>query len=140
MTQTATVEQIKKTGLAEVSVARETACGHDCGDCAGCGLRPGAIRVIARDPLGVFPGEKVVIRSDTGSVLSIAAQVYLLPLAALLAGYFLGQAVSIWLGGGLAVHVLITLAVTALGTVPAILAERRERKNPCIRYEIIRRL
>ena len=142
MTQTATVERVRGPGLAEISVVRETACSHNCGECAGCGLRPGAIRVTARDPIGVAPGERVLVRSDTGAVLSIAALVYLLPLAALLAGYVLGQAVSAGLAGGagLAVHALVTVCVTALGAVPAVLAERRNRRDPRIRYEIVRRV
>ena len=84
----------------------------------------------------------VLVRSDTGAVLSIAALVYLLPLAALLAGYVLGQAVSAGLAGGagLAVHALVTVCVTALGAVPAVLAERRNRRDPRIRYEIVRRV
>ena len=37
MTQIATVEKILPGGMAEISVPRKSACGHDCEECAGCG-------------------------------------------------------------------------------------------------------
>ena len=38
MTQIATVEKDLGGGYAEVSVPRKSACGHDCEECAGCGV------------------------------------------------------------------------------------------------------
>ena len=38
MTQIATVEKILPGGMAEISVPRKSACGHDCEECAGCGV------------------------------------------------------------------------------------------------------
>ena len=38
MTQIATVEKILRGGRAEISVPRKSACGHDCEECAGCGM------------------------------------------------------------------------------------------------------
>lgn len=38
MTQIATVEKLLPGGYAEISVPRKTACGHDCEECAGCGM------------------------------------------------------------------------------------------------------
>ena len=35
MTQIATVEKILPGGMAEISVPRKSACGHDCEECAG---------------------------------------------------------------------------------------------------------
>ena len=38
MTQIATVERIIDSDHAEISVPRKSACGHDCEECAGCGV------------------------------------------------------------------------------------------------------
>ena len=37
MTQVAKVEKLLGREYAEISVARKTACGHDCENCGGCG-------------------------------------------------------------------------------------------------------
>ena len=57
MTQIATVEKILNEGYAEVSVPRKSACGHDCEECAGCGMTGAAIHARASDPVGVNPGD-----------------------------------------------------------------------------------
>ena len=38
MTQIATVEKKLEPGFVEISVPRKSACGHDCEECAGCGM------------------------------------------------------------------------------------------------------
>ena len=38
MTQVATVEKILRDGYVQISVPRKSACGHDCEECAGCGM------------------------------------------------------------------------------------------------------
>ena len=38
MTQIATVEKKLGAGYVEISVPRKSACGHDCEECAGCGM------------------------------------------------------------------------------------------------------
>ena len=44
MTQIATVEKILPGGMAEISVPRKSACGHDCEECAGCGVSGASVR------------------------------------------------------------------------------------------------
>ena len=44
MTQIATVEQILNPQYAIISVPRKSACGHDCEECAGCGVTGAAVR------------------------------------------------------------------------------------------------
>lgn len=73
MTQTATVTAVPKPGLVEVTVARQTACGHDCENCAGCGVQAGAVTVLAATELTVVPGDRVELYSSSGKVLPIAA-------------------------------------------------------------------
>ena len=49
MTQIATVERILDSGYAEISVPRKSACGHDCEECAGCGMTGASIYARAKN-------------------------------------------------------------------------------------------
>ena len=71
MTQVATVERIIDANHAEISVPRKSACGHDCEECAGCGVTGAAVHAKALNPIGARPGQKVVVQSDTGNMLRI---------------------------------------------------------------------
>ena len=84
MTQIATVEKILPGGFVEISVPRKSACGHDCEECAGCGMTGAAIHARAKDPVGVRPGQKVVVESATRKILGVVALVYLLPVVGFL--------------------------------------------------------
>ena len=48
MTQIATVEKILPGGMGEISVPRKSACGHDCEECAGCGVSGASVGAVAR--------------------------------------------------------------------------------------------
>ena len=50
MTQIATVEKILPGGMAEISVPRKSACGHDCEECAGCGVSGASVRATTPAP------------------------------------------------------------------------------------------
>ena len=52
MTQIATVEKLLPGGYAEISVPRKSACGHDCEECAGCGMTGAAIHARAKNDAG----------------------------------------------------------------------------------------
>lgn len=135
MTQTATVEQILEGGRVRIAVARQTACGHDCENCAGCGAQAGTIRAVAEDPLGVSVGDRVEVASGNGRILGVAALVYLVPFAAFFAGYTLGALIGsgVW-------HTVLTVLATAAGCVPAILCDRRWRRQGGIRFTIRKKL
>ena len=64
MTQIATVERILDDTHAEISVPRKSACGHDCEECAGCGVSGVSVYVKALNTVGARPGQKVVIIDD----------------------------------------------------------------------------
>ena len=87
MTQIATVERILDADHAEISVPRKSACGHDCEECAGCGVSGAAVKARAANPIGARPGQKVVVESSTKKMLRIVALVYLIPVVLFLAGY-----------------------------------------------------
>ena len=86
MTQIATVEQLLPGDYAVISVPRKSACGHDCEECAGCGVTGAAVQARAANPIGAKPGQKVVVQSDTQKMLGIVALVYLTPVVLFLLG------------------------------------------------------
>ena len=133
MTQIATVATIPEKGVVKVTVARETACGHDCEKCAGCGAQAGSVTVRARCSFPVLPGEKVEIYSGQ-KVLAFAAVVYLLPVALFLLGYLISGALPVW------GRYLCAGAGFAMGLVIAVICDRRERRNRAITYEVIRKI
>ena len=132
MTQIATVEKILDAGFVEISVAGESASGHDCEECAGCGMTGAAIHARASDPVGVKPGDKVVVQSETKKLLGVVALVYLLPVVAFLLGYFLSE--------GLAekVRYLIAIAAAAAAFLPSIFYDRYAKRHEVLTYTIMR--
>ena len=135
MTQTATVEEILENGRVRIAVARQTACGHDCENCAGCGAQAGVIRAVAEDPVGVCAGDRVEVSSSNRRIIGIAALVYLLPLA----GFFLGYGLGAMIGSGL-LHAALTFLMTAAGCLPAVLSDRRARHAGGVQFTIERKL
>ena len=134
MTQIATVERILDTDHAEISVPRKSACGHDCEECAGCGVSGAAVHARASNPIGAQPGQKVVVESSTKKMLRIVALVYLIPVVLFLAGYVITTLLtpSVGLQYGVAV------AGFVLGIVFAILYDRRLRARGGLSFTIVR--
>ena len=135
MTQTATVEAVLGDGRVRIAVARQTSCGHDCENCAGCGAQAGTVRAVALDPLGVSAGDRVEVASDNRRIIGIAAVVYLVPFAA----FFLGCGLGACTSSG-ALHAAVSALVTAAGCVPALLWDRRSRRQGGVRFTIQRKL
>lgn len=133
MKQTATVTALPGRGVAEVTVARQTACGHDCENCAGCGAQAGSFTVRARTDIDLSLGDRVEIYSGQ-KVLSAAALVYLVPVVLFLAGYFvtgfLTEPMRYACGG----------AGFVLGLLLAVVYDRSIRRRRAITYQVLRRL
>lgn len=132
MTQIATVEKKLEEGFVEISVPRKSACGHDCEECAGCGMTGAAIHARASDPVGVSPGDKVVVQSETKKLLGVVALVYLLPVVAFLLGYFLSEGLS----EGVRYGIAIAAAVAAF--IPSIFYDRYAKRHEVLTYTIVR--
>ena len=132
MTQIATVEEILSGGYAMISVPRKSACGHDCEECAGCGMTGAAIKARAKNKAGAQPGQKVVVESSTKKLLGVVALVYMLPVVLFLLGYFLSA--------GLAENLRYAIAIgaAALSMVPIVLYDRHARRNETLTYTILR--
>ena len=132
MTQIATVEQLLDGGYAEISVPRKSACGHDCEECAGCGMTGAAIKARARNTADAQPGDKVVVESSTKKLFGVIALVYVLPVIFFLLGYFLTDGLSEKL------RYVIAIAAAAVSFLPSIFYDRYARRREILTYEIVR--
>lgn len=132
MTQIATVEKDLGGGYAEISVPRKSACGHDCEECAGCGMTGAAIKARARNDIGAQPGDKVVVESSTKKIFGVVALVYVLPVVLFLLGYFLSE--------GLAegMRYAIAVATFVVSFIPCVLYDHHARKKELLTYQIMR--
>lgn len=130
MEQTAILRERLPDGSARVMVLRESACSGDCHKCSGCGAAREAVTVRAQNPIGASPGDRVVVRSESGPVLKAAAVLYVLPLVLFFLGYYLGTLpgnFGPW--GGLAGFLL--------GVAAVVLYDRRTGKRGEMVYTII---
>lgn len=134
MTQIATVERILDADHAEISVPRKSACGHDCEECAGCGVTGAAVHARAMNPIGARPGQKVVVESSTQKMLGIVALVYLIPVALFMLGYL----VMNFLGTSVGVQYFTAVAGFAAGILLAVRYDRRLREKGGLVFTIVR--
>ena len=90
MTQIATVKCLVGQNQAEVLVQRQSACGHSCESCGGCGPESAArVTAVADNELGARPGDTVRVESESRRVLGMAVALYLVPFLLLFVGYLL---------------------------------------------------
>ena len=134
MTQIATVERILDSRHAEISVPRKSACGHDCEECAGCGVTGAAVHARALNPIGAAPGQKVVVESSTKKMLRIVILVYLIPVAL----FFLGYLAALAAASSVAVQYTAAAAGFLLGILAAVGYDRRLRARGGLSFTIVR--
>ena len=135
MVQTAKVTRLLPDGRAEVSVKRQSACGHDCSKCGGgCSelMVSSTVAVIAANSIGAQPGDMVTVESSTGGVLGAAVMVYLVPFLLFFVGYFVAAALGLPGGGSAGVGI----AGFAVGILLAVLWDRRVRRQQTISFRI----
>lgn len=135
MTQTATVTALPAVpgGLVELTVVRQTACGHSCDGCGRCAGRTPYLVIQAESGVPVALGDRVEVYSDN-KVLGFAALVYGLPVVLFLLGYLLpGSLPEPWryaCGG----------AGFLLGLAAAVLCDRWAKGRAAVTYRIVRKL
>ena len=135
MVQTAKVTRILPGGRAEVSVKRQSACGHDCSKCGGgCSelMVSSTVSVIAANAIGAMPGDMVTVESSTKGVLGAAVMVYVVPFLLFFVGYFAAAALGLPGGGSAAVGG----AGFVLGLLLAMAWDRRVRREKAISFRI----
>ncbi len=132
MTQFAIVKRLSAPDKAEVEVMRGTACGDECGSCQVCKYTS-QILVSAENPIAAQVGDRVEKETASSRILGAAALVYLVPFAL----FFIGYAISAYLGMTQTGSVVMSFAFFAAGMLMAVLVGRRGAKKP-ITYEITR--
>ena len=134
MTQIATVERILDAEHAEISVPRKSACGHDCEECAGCGISGTAVHVRALNTCDAQPGQKVVVESDTNKMLRIVAFVYMIPVVLFLLGYV----VTTMLSPNVSLQYTVAVIGAILGGLIAVAYDRRVKARGGVAFTIVR--
>lgn len=134
MTQIATVRRLIGEDRAEILVRRQSACGHDCASCGGCGPDAASrVTAVAENPVSARVGDTVRVESESGKVLGMACLLYLLPLVLLFVFYFLATGLLGWgEGGGMA----CALFGLALGAAVNVLLDRRLRDARTVQLRI----
>lgn len=132
MTQDAVVTKLLPQGMAEVAVARSTACGGSCGHCESCVFQS-ELKTPARNLVQARPGQKVVIASRSSTVFRAAALVYLVPILLLLAGY----ALAALAGAGEGLCIACSFLGLLLGAGLVVLSQRLRKGEAPIEFDIV---
>ena len=109
-------------GKARVLVARQEVC-ETCGIHGTCSSGHQRSQALwALDPLGVAPGDRVVVEASSEGLMAASAVLYGIPLAGLLAGAVIGQIVwgetQSFIGAGVGVVVAIPLVRILANRIP----------------------
>lgn len=96
MIQKAVVKKIIDGKHAEIEVQRQSACGHDCANCGGCGVPLERIKAVAVNRIRAEVGDTVTIESESKEIIRMAAVVYSIPLVL----FFVFFAAARMLGAG----------------------------------------
>ena len=133
MTQIATVDKLRPDGRAEIVVARQSACAHDCHECAGCGGTPAPVRAVVDNPIGALAGQKVVVESSNRQLMGIMLLVYMVPVALFLIAYVATMSL-----GSEGLSAAVSILAFFCGIVPAILYDRRLKRSGGMTFTIVR--
>ena len=133
MTQDAVVTKLLPDNMAEVAVARTTACGGNCGSCESC-IFQSEIKTVARNLIDARPGQKVVIASKSSTVFGAAALVYLMPIVLFLLGY----ALAFLAGAAEEICIAVSFAALLLSGVILVLSQKHKKKQQAFTFDLIR--
>ena len=133
MTQDAVVTRLLPNNMAEVAVARTTACGGNCPSCESC-IFQSELKTLARNRIQARPGQKVVIATRSKEIFGAAALVYLMPIVLMLLSY----AVAATLGAGEGLRVLVSFLAVLVSAGILVLSQRAQKNKDKISFEIVR--
>lgn len=122
MEQQAQVIRIVSDTVAKVAVKRKSACSGDCHTCHGCPHPDEIVMVEADNFVGAQKGDDVIVRSDTGRVLKLAAMLYLMPVVLFFLGYFL-------MPGGETARLVVGGITFVIGILICVYVSRSMKKN-----------
>lgn len=134
MTQDAVVTKLLPDNMAEVAVARTTACGGNCGSCESC-IFQSQLKTPARNLVGAKPGQRVIIQSKSSAIYKAALLVYVFPMVLTLLGYVLAYLA----GAPEGACVGAAFAGLVLGAAVVVLSQRMKKdKDKEISFDIVR--
>lgn len=133
MTQDAIVTKVLPNDMAEVAVARTTACGGNCGSCESC-IFQSELKTLARNTIGARIGQKVVIESKSSKIYGAALLVYIMPLVLFIAAY----ALAYFSGAREGICIAVSFLGLALGAAIMVLSQRLRKDKNQITFDIIR--
>ena len=134
MTQDAVVTKLLPNNMAEVAVARTTACGGNCGSCESC-IFQSQMKTPARNLAGAKPGQRVIIQSKSSAIYKAALLVYVFPMLLTLLGYILAYLAGATEG----LCVAAAFLGLALGTAIVVMSQRLKKdKSKEISFDIVR--
>lgn len=79
----------ERGNLIDVKILRTGACSENCAGCGACGGKEHI--VLANNRVGAKTGDEVVLEMASQKLLSAAILVYIIPLVALAAGYYMAS-------------------------------------------------
>lgn len=132
MTTEAVVTRIISPETAEVVVTRGTACGGSCGSCEAC-VFENEIKTEARNNISAFPGQKVLLETESRKFYKAAFMVYILPFVF----FFLGYALAYALGAGEGICMLVSALAFFGGIAFMVFRTRRQKEEEQIKFSII---
>jgi sigma-E factor negative regulatory protein RseC len=130
MTQQATVEKLLPGGRAMISVRRKAACAAECATCGGCAHPEETMTAEALNLCDARPGDAVTVESETGRVMGLAALLYVMPVALLVAGYFV-------VPGGEGVRIVGALLGLAAGLAVCFGVSRHMRRTGANAFRLV---
>lgn len=131
MTNEGVVTKLLPNSMAEVAVARSTACGGNCGSCEACAFQ-NTLKTVATNRPGAVPGQRVVVETSSSVIFGAALLVYIMPLLFFIAGY----AAASFLGASEGICVLVSFLALALSAVLLVVSQRGKKKKD-IKFDII---
>ena len=133
MTQDAIVTKILPNGMAEVAVARTTACGGNCGSCESC-IFQNELKTVARNLIDARIGQKVVIATKSSKIFGAAILVYVMPLLFFIAGY----AAAYLMGAKEGICILVSFLALAISAAILVYSQKVKKDKDAITFDIIR--
>lgn len=113
MQQNAIVTELLPNNIARLQIQRQTACGHDCSKCGGCGeMYTAPIFVEVKNQIHAEVGDLVKVEGSSKNVLGLAAIVYVIPFVLFFVFYAIAAAMRSSIPG---VFAMIGLALGILG-------------------------
>lgn len=121
---------------ATVEVRRTSAC-NECArrdDCFAC---KSIVTAVAQNDIGAKPGDTVTVESPSARILSYAAAVFVMPLAAGIFCFYILSA--FFTEGGALIYIIPTLLFALVFAAVCVSLNRRVKKNPDITITAVMR-